>query len=259
VTRASALYTGSVTHLRRGSPAHSFRYRLYMLYLDLDELPALLAGPGPLRAGRFGLLSWERADYLRGAPDLAEEARERVRRALGFRPEGPVRILAHPRSLGHAFNPVTFSWCFDRTGQVPQAVVAEITNTPWNERHAYVLPAGPDGAVGAFAKTFHVSPFLPMEQGYRWRLGAPGASLAVEMASDQDGREAFRARLDLRRVPWSAGALWRAALAMPLMSWKVQAGIYAQALSLWARGAPFHVHPRKRAAPAAGEAPRRSP
>jgi len=258
VTTHSAIYTGEVAHARHGSHgsrAHAFHNRLYMLYLDLAELPDLLAAPGPLRPGRLGLLSFERVDYLRGAADLAAEARDRVERALGFRPAGPVRLLTHVRSLGYVFNPVSFYFCFAADGSTLEAVVAEITNTPWKERHAYVLRAGPGGASASFAKAFHVSPFFGMDQGYRWSIGVPGPSLEVEMANDQDGREVFRARLALQRRPWSRAGLWRVALGMPLMAWKVHAAIYLQALRLWAKGVPFFPHPRKRAALAARRNP----
>ena len=149
MTRESAVYVGRLSHARHGPRRHGFAYRVYLLYLDLDELPALLAGPGPLRAGRFGLLSFDRSDYLGGAGDLAEAARDRVQTALGFRPAGPVRLLTHVRSLGYVFNPVSFYYCFAADGRSLEAVVAEITNTPWGERHAYVVRAGPDGAVDA--------------------------------------------------------------------------------------------------------------
>lgn len=250
---ASAIYRGRVTHARHrsgGRRPHAFGYRLYMLYLDLGELPALLAAPGPLRAGRLGLLSFERQDYLAGAASLAEAARDRVERELGFRPDGPVRLLTHVRSLGYAFNPVSFYYCFAADGTTLLAVVAEITNTPWQERHAYVLPAGPGGAAASFEKRFHVSPFFPMEQRYRWNLGEPGETLRVEMVNEEGGEEVFRARLELSRGPLDAAGLWRAALLSPLMAWKVHAAIYWQALRLWAKGAPFHAHPARRAAAA---------
>jgi DUF1365 family protein len=242
VSRHSAVYEGAVTHARRG-PAHAFRLRLAMLYLDLDELPGLLSGPGPLRAGRFGLLSFFRGDYLRGAAGLADEARDRVERATGRRPAGPVRLLCQVRALGYVFNPVTFAYCFAEGGERLEAVVAEITNTPLGERHAYVLGAGPAGARAAFEKDFHVSPFQPMAQRYRWDLAAPGERLLVEMASAEGGAEVFRARLELRRRPWSPGALWRAALLHPLMTWRLHLAIYAHALLLWLKGARFHAHP----------------
>jgi DUF1365 family protein len=237
--QASAIYSGTVSHARLGPRAHAFSYRMYMLYLDLDELPGL------------GLRSFRRSDYL-GDParDLATEVRDRVEAALGFRPAGPVRLLTHVRSLGYVFNPVSFYYCFDEGGERLRAVVAEITNTPWGERHAYVLQAGPDGAVSTFDKAFHVSPFYPMEQTYAWRLGAPGERLEVEMVNLEKGAEVFRAGLALRRRAFSAAALRQAAVLQPLMAWKVHAAIYWQALRLWVKGVPFHVHPAKRAATA---------
>jgi DUF1365 family protein len=243
VTRESAVYEGTLAHARHGPRAHAFAYRVYLLYLDLAELPALLAGRGPLRRGRFGLLSFHRPDYLGGVGDLAEAARDRVESALGLRPAGPVRLLTHVRSLGYAFNPVSFYYCFGADGRSLEAVVAEITNTPWGERHAYVVAAGPSGARDAFAKRFHVSPFLGMDQEYRWSLGLPGERLSVEMRNEEGGREVFRAVLSLRRRPFGPAALWRAALLLPLMAWKVHAAIYWQALRLWAKRTPFHPHP----------------
>ena len=243
MSRESAIYVGRLTHARRGPRRHAFGYRVYLLYLDLDELPALLASPGPLRAGRLGLLCFDRRDYLGGAGDLAEAARDRVQAALGFRPAGPVRLLTHARSLGYVFNPVSFYYCFAADGRSLEAIVGEITNTPWGERHAYVVPAGPDGAVQAFAKEFHVSPFLGMDQRYRWTFGVPGEELRVEMRNEEADREVFCAVLALHRRVWSAGALWRVALTLPLMAWKVHAAIYWQALLLWVKRTPFHPHP----------------
>jgi len=242
---ASAIYSGTVAHARKAPRAHAFSYRMYMLYLDLGELPGL------------GLRSFRRSDYL-GDPsrDLAAEVLDRVEAALGFRPAGPVRLLTHVRSLGYVFNPVSFYYCFDPDGETLRAVVSEITNTPWGERHAYVLPAGPQGADSSFDKAFHVSPFYPMEQTYRWSLGAPAGSLRVEMVNLEGGAEVFRAVLAMRRHAFSPAALRRATLLQPFMAWKVHAAIYWQALRLWVKGTPFHVHPAKRAAAAA---PRSTP
>jgi len=248
---ASAVYQGTLSHARHGPRAHAFGYRLYLLYLDLAELPALLAAGGPLREGAFGLLSFRREDYLGGAADLAEAARDRAEALLGVRPRGPVRLLTTVRSLGYVFNPVSFYYCFAEDGRTLEAVVAEVSNTPWGERHVYAVPAGPGGVEAALAKRFHVSPFFGMEQRYRWRLDVPGERLTVEMGNEEGGREVFRARLALRRRAWSRAALWRAALAQPLMSWRIHAAIYWQALRLWLKGVPVHDHPAKRAAEAA--------
>jgi hypothetical protein len=251
VIRESAIYEGTLVHARSEPRPHAFAYGVYLLYLDLDELPELLAGSGPLTAGRFGLLSFHRPDYLGGAGDLAAAARARVAAALGFAPRGPVRLLTHARSLGYVFNPVSFYYCFAEDGRTLEAIVAEITNTPWGERHAYVVPASEGGARADLAKGFHVSPFFGMDQRYRWRFDLPGERLGVDMRNEEGGREVFRARLALRRRAWSAAALWGAAVRQPLMAWKVHAAIYWQALRLWAKRVPFHPHPSKSAALAA--------
>jgi predicted NAD/FAD-binding protein/DUF1365 family protein len=222
---ASAIYEGTLSHAR-GAPPHAFAVDLRMLYLDLDELPTLRLGPW---------LSFRRRDYL-GDParPLALAVADEVERQLGARPDGPIRALTQVRSLGYVFNPVTFYYCFDRRERVV-AVAAEITNTPWSERHTYVVPRGG----GELDKRFHVSPFFPMSQRYRWKFSPPGDELTVEMENLEAERRTFRARLALRRRPLDRRAL----LTRPLMPWKVHASIYWQALRLFLKGAPFHGHP----------------
>lgn len=241
----SAIYLGRLTHRRLAPKPHAFSYRLYMLYLDLDQLPALHSPLLGIEAPRP--LSFRRRDYL-GKADrpLKDEVLDEVERALGVRPAGPVRLLAHVRAFGYVFNPVAFYYCFDALGRAVQAIVAEITNTPWGERHRYVLAAGAHGAKASFAKAFHVSPFFPMAQHYVWSFSTPGERLGVGMTSEQDGRKVFSARLALRRRPLSSGQLARVALGLPLMGWQVHAAIYAQALRLWLKGTPFFPHPEPR-------------
>lgn len=246
--RASAIYTGRLTHARRGPKRHVFTYRLKMLYLDLDEIDRLLP-LAILRRGRFGWLSFHRPDYLGPADQSLKHAvLDLVEARLGMRPTGPVRVLTQVRCFGYVFNPVSFYYCFASDGVTLEAIVAEITNTPWQERHAYVLPAADREVRAAFQKTFHVSPFLDMAQRYRWLLPAPGERLTVTMVNERDGREVFSASLALERQPLTAGALVGAALRYPFMAWRVHLGIYVQAFILWRKGAPHFEHPSRRGA-----------
>jgi uncharacterized protein len=243
----SALYRGTLAHARR-APAHRFAYDVTYLYLDLDELAAGALRLEPwLGIERARPFSFRRRDY-HGDParSLAAAVADTVERALGERPRGPIRLLTQVRWLGYVFNPVSFYYCFD--GGRVAAVLAEVNNTPWNERHAYVVR----GLGGDFAKEFHVSPFFPMTQRYRWRFSEPGPRLAVAMDND----DAFSARLTLARRPLTAGALAREALARPFASWRTHAAIYRQALRLFLAGAPFFSHPRTSHAETSAPLPR---
>ena len=245
---ASAIYRGTVEHVRHAPVPHQFRYRLYMLYVDLDELPELFTGRWLWSRERWNVASLHRADLL-GDPrmPLREAVLDEVERATGARPEGPVRMLTVPRCLGVAFNPVTFYYCHDASEE-PAAVVAEITNTPWRERHRYVVGRDRQGKLAArFQKRFHVSPFLPMQQQYEWTFAPPGDGVSVRMRNVEDGRPVFGANLTMTRQPWTAGALATTLLRHPFLSAKVLAGIYFQALRLKWKGVPFHAHPARTA------------
>jgi len=165
-----------------------------------------------------------------------------------------VRLLTQVRSFGKVFNPVSFYYCFAEDGTTLRAVLAEITNTPWGERHAYVVPACEEGARLAFTKAFHVSPFLPMDQRYDWRYSVPGAALSVEMRNGGRDGEAFRARLTLGRRPLTRASLAAVALGQPFMSWRILAWIYGHALRLWLGGAPVFEHPKSTRMPTLGGA-----
>ncbi len=254
--RRSCLYEGSVRHRRRGPVPSEFRHRLFMAYLDLDELPALFDGSLTWSARRPAPAWFRRADYL-GDPQvpLNEAVLDLVAVRTGARPEGPVRVLTHLRYLGHCFNPVSFYYCFDASGEQVQAVVAEVTNTPWGERHAYVMAVATSSDRGAarvmrehLPKQLHVSPLMAMDLSYDWRLTVPAEQLLVHIeAHASAGESVFDATLSLERREIDVVALRRALLRHPLMTVRVQASIYVHALRLRLRGAKWFTHPDRTA------------
>jgi DUF1365 family protein len=242
MSTASAIYEGVVAHRRSEPREHAFSYRVLMMYLDLGELPQLFDG-NLLWSSRWPALGWfRRSDYLgdAGVP-LDQAVRELVVERTGYRPEGPVRVLTNVRCFGPCFNPVSFYYCFDPDGQQVQAIVAEVSNTPWGERHAYVSRE----LTSRHAKVLHVSPFLELDHEYELRLSPPGERLAVSIGADRGGRRAFDATLALERRPLTSRSLTKILLGHPPMSMKVSAGIYAQALRLWLKGVPVQPHPKE--------------
>ncbi len=245
----SALYFGHVVHRRHRPQAHAFRYPIAQLLLDLDDLPTLFKRRWLWSVNRRNLAQFRRSDYLGNpAQPLAEAVRDQAERELGYRPTGPVRLLAHLRYGGHTFNPVSFYYCYKADGEQLECIVAEITNTPWNERHAYVLPAAQAERRGRalrwrFDKQFHVSPFMPMDCAYDWRFTPPGEDLAVHMQVWRDGVRQFDATQTMLRRPLDGPGLARVLLAYPLMTVQVVLAIHWQALRLWLKRTPVYDHP----------------
>jgi uncharacterized protein len=240
----SALYEGHIRHRRFAVRDHEFRYRIAMAYVDLDELPSLLGGR--LTRRRPGLVRFRRRDYL-GDPRAPLDAavRRLVGERLGEAPQGPIRLLTHLRTFGHCFNPVSFYYCFAPDGERLEAIVAEVTNTPWGERHAYVLKAGDPIPQGGFDKALHVSPFMPMDQRYTWRAPAPGSTLSVQIESHEDGRRAFDATLGLERRPLTRRSLARTTARHPAATLRMLALIYGHAVALKLKGVPVQPHPAR--------------
>jgi DUF1365 family protein len=249
--RASCLYEGWVRHRRTEPIEHSFRYRVFLLYLDLDELPAVFAGRWLWAVDRPAVAAFRREDHV-GPKDepLPETIRSLVQERTGRRPEGPIRLLTHLRYCGYCFNPVSFYYCFDRSGRELETIVAEVTNTPWGERHCYVLDAAAGERRGEgrslrfrFPKSFHVSPFIGMAVDYDWRFVAPAERLVVHMESASGGRRFFGATMRLDRRAIDGRSLARVLLRHPLMTGRVTTAIHVQALRLWWKRAPFFPHP----------------
>lgn len=240
----SAIYEGDVRHARSVVPRHGFTKRLYMLYLDLAELDLVFAGRWLWGVERTRLMSFRRRDHL-GDPTLSLDlaVRELVRAQTGQSIEGPIRLLTQLRSAGYVFNPVSVYYGFTASGEL-DAVVADVSNTPWNERHAYVLTAEQGRVDTRIQKQFHVSPFLPMGHEYRFRFEPPASTLEVRIENHADGERVFDARLALTRREITTASLASTLARFPAMTLQLIAGIYWQAFRLHRLGAAVHAHPR---------------
>ena len=243
----SALFEGRIRHRRFSPVSHDFDYGIAMLWLDLSEYDEVFSGHKLWSVNQSNVAAFHRCDHFgENHQDLAQTIRAVVEQACGRRFSGPIRLLTHPRYFGHVFNPVSFYFCYDGSGEQIEAIVAEVSNTPWRDMHLYVLNPD-DNPLGELrfraAKAFYVSPFMPMEQDYCFRFNQPGQRLNVHIENWQDGVKVFDATLSLTRKPITHANLSRVLWRFPLMTIQVVVGIYFQALRLWRKKLTFF--PRK--------------
>ena len=245
----SAIYSGWVRHRRFAPVENTFRYAVSMAFLDLDELDSVFRGRLFWSTRAFNFAWFRRDDYMiafsRPDQPLAETVRDLVQSRIGSRPLGPIRLLTNLRRFGFGMNPVSFYYCYQPDGVTLHSIVAEITNTPWNEQFSYVLACTQPPHRFHFDKAFHVSPFMAMDFTYDWRFNAPGERLAAHMANLKEGATVFDSTLILRRREIGTGVLARELLRFPLLTLKVFAAIYFQAAKLWLKHTPVSTHPNR--------------
>lgn len=248
----SCIYEGRVRHTRLTPATHRFDYRVFMMYLDLDELESLFKPYWAWSTRRPALARFKRSNYFGpGHVDLADAIRDQVEKRTGFRPGGPIRLLTNLSYFGYCFNPVSYYYCYDQDDSKLEAILADVSNTPWGEKTSYVLLARHADPLGnrlrfRERKTMHVSPFMPMDVDYQWCLSAPASELTVHMANLISGKAVFNASVNLKRREIGSASLARVLLTYPFMTVKIIVAIHWQALRLWLKGCPVHAHPGKR-------------
>lgn len=244
----SALYEGTLAHARMGTVAHAFSYDVAMVWLAIEELPEALDAHPLWSARRPAPMRFRREDF-HGAPGvpLDDAVRATVAEATGRRPTGPIRLLAHLRTWGWSFNPIVFYFVLTPDGTAVDTLLAEVTNTPWHQRHAYVLAihaSSQDEGV-RFPKELHVSPFMDMDLDHAISFTSPGAdAMTIQMDDWREDDKVFAATLRLHRLPLERRSMGRVLRRHPLPAQRVSAGIYREAVKLRLKGAPFRRHPK---------------
>ena len=256
----SCIYEGQVRHRRFIPRSHEFNYRLYMMYLDLDELPILFNRFWFWSARSFNLAWFRRSDHFGDARvPLKQAVRNMLYERTGIKCDGPIRLLTHCRYFGFGFNPVSFYYCYDKDDTHVEHIIAEVNNTPWGEQYCYLLCESDNEMeiAGPFShkryrpiKDFHVSPFMSMNIQYDWSFNQPDRRLTVHMQNFENADKLFDATLDLEYRPISSNTMARVLIQYPVITLKVVAGIYFEAIRLVFKRIPFCDHPATGSKPA---------
>ena len=242
----SCIYEGTIFHKRFKPNVHTFQYRMDYLFLELSEIESVFSQSSFWSAERFNLISFKRQDYLPGALSLTEQVKKTIKDLGGETFNGSAYLLTTPRRLGHCMNPISLFYCYHAEQGGPRElkyVLAEVHNTPWDERHAYLLE-GPE-FLNPIQKNFHVSPFMPMDTTYEWAISDPNDRMNVSIEVNQHSKPLFTASMSMVKQPMNADTLSRSTRRLVGQAFLTISAIYFQAVALWLKKIPFYGHPDK--------------
>lgn len=241
----SHLFIGTVRHRRFSPVKHSLNYTLFSPCIDLDELAKVQERIWGLGDKWWHWARIKRSDYVGKTGDWKSAVHQKIYEITGDEVNGKVLAVVQLRYMGIYFSPVNFYYVFDAQ-QNWKYLLAEVSNTPWNERHYYVVPANQKRWV--HNKAFHVSPFNPINQSYLWRIKPLTKQLFIHLECYENDK-VFDATMVMKEIPLSSRALIAQLIKTPVMAVKMVIGIYWNALKLWCKGAPFYSHPKYNSEP----------
>jgi hypothetical protein len=250
---AIRLYSGDVMHARLKPFSHRFRYRVFNMLIDIDRMAEADRQTPLFSVGKWNVLSFHPDDFGRAKnaqrPE-GESLRAYINRLLdeaGLDAKDlRLELMCYPRIFGYAFNPISVYFAWDNH-ETLRAVIYEVRNT-FGEMHSYVAPVEPGELTDAGLrqerdKRFHVSPFMPMDQRYHFRISPPADNVRLRILESDAGGPILSATFAGDVQPFDTRHILLNLLSMGFFSFKIMAGIHWEALKLWLKGAKFHKSP----------------
>ena len=251
ISTKSYIYTGTIRHRRFTPFNHFFTYPLFMTYLDLNTIQTAVKQSWIWNINKPAMISFRREDYHgKNKMTIDSAVRKTIYNRIGYKVTGPIRLLTHLRYFGYCFNPVSFYYCFNKNDTEVDIILAEVTNTPWDERHSYIIKKKKRNGISSklsadLEKKLHVSPFWGMDHKYEWLFSEPNKNLIVHMKNFKDDLKVFDATLNMKRNPFTLIELLKHVLKFPFITIVVVFRIHWNALKLYLKKAPFFMHPDK--------------
>lgn len=251
-----AFAPAKIRHRRFLPKSHQFEAQLTYLWFDPDQIEKNSKSCLFWSVSGWNILKIAASDFL---SMYSGSIREKVKKAILQHANTPIashwqiRVMALPRCWGFRFNSVVFYFVLDEHGKL-QFILSEITNTPWNERTVYVhdcretlqIIGNYQSFEFDFDKTFHVSPFMPMQLGYRWKFSFSESQNVIHMQLYQNQAFMFDATMRFQVIPITfPSQQYRYAFEYSTEPLKMLFSIYIQAFQLWKKKIPFYRHPKK--------------
>lgn len=240
-----AVYCGRVGHKRFLPKQHGFDYAYTSYWLDTAMLNKTNLAMHGISFNRFAALSYRRDDYLAGVPDLVQAVRDKVQSLGGIKALSKVFLLTPLANWGYYFSPLTLYYCYDETDEFCY-LLAEVSNTPWNERHYYLQTIDENSTPYQNDKAFHVSPFNPIDMQYHWQIPEPAEKLFCSITNFRQQQAVFSAWFTLQRFTLDAASRRRILIRHPWQNVQVMWRIYWQALKLFIKGVPYYKHSKSK-------------
>jgi DUF1365 family protein len=238
----SAICTGVVSHERFTPTQHAFEYGIAMMWLNLDEVNQLAHSVKGFSNCRTAAFEYRRSDYL-GDPSLplkqAVIARINALSDTSNHLSGDVFLLGQARHFGLYFSPVNFYFLRNKVSGEFTHMLAEVSNTPWNERHHYLVDLARQENT---PKAFHVSPFNPVDMVYKWHIQRPSEAFSVGLSCYKKNKH-FTAIMHLKQNSLNSNTVRSVIKSIPNMTLRTVIGIYWQAVKLWIKRTPVYSHP----------------